>query len=82
MLETRIERILSADIIEANLDGRTAFVTVKFVSRQIIVTRDNDGAVLEGDPDQTQEITDIWTFGRNTRSTDPNWMLVETRSSN
>ena len=82
VLETSIERILSADIIEANLDGRTALVTVKFVSRQLIVTRDSDGAVVEGDPEQTQEITDIWTFARNTRATDPNWMLVETRSSN
>ncbi len=82
VLETRIERILSADIIEANLDGRTAFVTVKFVSRQVIVTRDEEGEVVDGDPDQTQEITDIWTFARNTRATDPNWLLVETRSSN
>ena len=81
-LETRIEQILSADIIEATLDGRTALVTVKFVSRQVIATRDVDGAVIDGDPEQTQDITDIWTFARNTRSNDPNWVLVETRSSN
>ncbi|MCB9948587.1 MAG: Tim44 domain-containing protein [Rhodospirillaceae bacterium] len=81
-LETRIERIVSADILEAEMEGRTAQVTVKFVSRQIIATRDEDGTVIDGDPETAQEITDIWKFARNTRSTDPNWVLVETRPSN
>jgi predicted lipid-binding transport protein (Tim44 family) len=28
------------------------------------------------------QVTDIWTFARNTRSRDPNWTLVATRSEN
>jgi predicted lipid-binding transport protein (Tim44 family) len=28
------------------------------------------------------KITDIWTFARNTRSRDPDWTLVATRSPN
>lgn len=79
-LETRIDRIKDADVTEARLDGRTAFVTVKFVSDQVNVTRDAAGAVLDGDPNVAVEVTDIWTFARNTRSRDPNWALVETRT--
>ena len=78
--ETTLVGIKSADILEAQMDGRTAFVTVKFVSEQINVTRDKDGNVVEGDPGHAAEIIDIWTFARNTRSRDPNWSLVETRS--
>ena len=36
----------------------------------------------DGDPNQVTEITDIWTFSRDTKSGDPNWKLVETRSQN
>jgi predicted lipid-binding transport protein (Tim44 family) len=79
VLETRIDRIRDADVVEARLDGRTAFVTAKFVSDQMNVTRDRNGAVVDGDADKVVEVTDIWTFARNIRSRDPNWLLVETR---
>ena len=81
-LETTLIGIKAADIIEARVDGRTAFVTVKFTSEQVNVTRGEDGTVVDGDPNHVAEIVDIWTFARNTRARDPNWTLVETRSSN
>lgn len=80
-LETRIDRIVDADVVEARLDGRTALVTVKFVSEQMNVVRDRAGAVVDGDPDAAVEATDVWTFARNTRARDPNWSLVETRTT-
>ena len=81
-LETTVIGIKSGEILEARLEGRMAFVTVKFQSEQVNVTRDNSGAVVDGDPTQVTDVTDIWTFARNTRARDPNWTLVETRSSN
>ncbi len=81
-LESTLVGINEADIIEAELQGKTAFVTVKFVSEQINVTRDADGEVVDGDPGGVATVTDIWTFARNTRSRDPNWTLVATGTSN
>jgi len=81
-LETTIIGIKSADVIEAGMDGRNAMVTVKFVSEQVNVTRDSEDRIIDGDPNQVTEITDIWTFSRDTTSRDPNWKLVETRSQN
>lgn len=81
-LETTLVGISEAEIIEAELQGKTAFVTVKFVSEQINVTRDAKGEVVDGDPNAVNTVTDIWTFARNTRSRDPNWTLVATGSSN
>lgn len=77
-LETTIEQIKSAEVVDGRVEGRTAFVTVRFVSSQVNVTRDADGAAIDGDPERVLDVTDIWTFARNTRSTDPNWTLVET----
>jgi predicted lipid-binding transport protein (Tim44 family) len=77
-LETTLVGIKSADLVEARMDGRNAIVTVKFVSEQINVTRNAEGAVVEGDPQQIAAVTDVWTFSRNTRSRDPNWLLVAT----
>ena len=64
------------------MNGRTAFVTVRFVSQQINVTRDTGDAIVEGDPSAAVAVTDIWTFERDTRSRDPNWKLAATRSPN
>lgn len=80
--ETTLVRIKSADIVEARMEGPTALVTVKYVSEQINATRDAEGKVIEGNPDRIAEATDIWTFARNTRSDDPNWILVATDAPN
>jgi predicted lipid-binding transport protein (Tim44 family) len=77
---TTVVGIRSLDIVEADLQGRQALVTVKIVSDQINVTRDGAGGIVEGSPTAVVAITDIWTFSRNTRSRDPNWQLVATRS--
>jgi predicted lipid-binding transport protein (Tim44 family) len=79
-LETRLVRLDNSEIIEAEQAGRNAQVTVKLTSQQINVTRAMDGSIVDGDPDHPTEKTDYWTFARDTRSADPNWVLVATSS--
>jgi len=81
-LESNLVGIDKADIIEAEVKNRTAYVTVKFVSELISVTRDADGDVVEGDPKKVREVTDIWTFARDVGSKNPNWKLVATEAAN
>ena len=78
-LEVDISRITKAEIIDKREEKGTAYVTVRFVSEQCLVTRDSKGKVLEGDPDRYSEVTDIWTFSRPIKSTNPNWKLVATQ---
>lgn len=80
-LTTTLIGIKSAELVEARLQGRDAFVTIKFVSEQVNVTRDAVGTVIDGDPNKVETITDVWTFTRNTKSRDPNWFLVQTDAS-
>jgi predicted lipid-binding transport protein (Tim44 family) len=79
-LESRILALKQIDISEAELDGRTARVTLKIVSDQINVVRAHDGSIVDGDPEHAIEKTDFWTFARDTRSPNPNWELVATDS--
>ncbi|HEU0218145.1 MAG TPA: Tim44/TimA family putative adaptor protein [Stellaceae bacterium] len=79
-LETRIDKLKDIDIFEAGMDARLARVTVKLISDQINVLRAHDGSVVDGDPQHLIEKTDFWTFSRDTRSSDPNWLLVATGS--
>ena len=79
-MEHTLVGIKSAEIVEAFLDGTAAHVTVKFVTDQANVTRDANGEVVDGDPSAVTEVTDFWTFARDTGSRDPNWTLVATRS--
>ncbi|HEY3146326.1 MAG TPA: Tim44/TimA family putative adaptor protein [Dongiaceae bacterium] len=79
--ETTLVGILSADIAAAELaKGEEARVTVKFVSQQINVTKDQEGRIVDGDPSEVANITDVWTFARPVKSRDPNWVLVATES--
>lgn len=80
-LETTITAIKRADIAEARLEGKTAEVTVKFVSDMVSVTKDAQGELVGG-PGREREVTDVWTFARDTTAKDPNWALVATRSEN
>ncbi len=78
--ENRLVNILGLDLVKAGVVGHEARITVRFVSEQIFVTKNANGAVVEGDPDKKIEITDLWTFARDLRSPDPNWILVVTDS--
>jgi predicted lipid-binding transport protein (Tim44 family) len=78
-LDTEVVKLKSMDVTEARMDGSNALVTVTFVSDQVNVVRDAQGHVVDGDPSRIAEVTDIWTFARDTRAKDPNWLLVATR---
>lgn len=78
--ETRFVSIDKAELVGAEVRDRNAQLTIRFVSQMISVTRDKAGAIVDGNPDKVADITDIWTFARDTNSRDPNWKLVGTGS--
>ncbi len=69
-----------AEIVDAALKGRSAQVTARFVSKLVSATRNKAGEVVDGDPVVVADVTDIWTFARDTGSRDPNWLLVATET--
>jgi predicted lipid-binding transport protein (Tim44 family) len=80
-LESRFIAIDKAEITGAELKGRNAQITVRFVSQLISVTRNRAGEPIEGSPDRVTDVTDIWTFSREVGSRDPNWKLIATEAA-
>jgi predicted lipid-binding transport protein (Tim44 family) len=85
--ETKGEKVKStfvgidkADIVSAEMKGTEALVTMRIVSQMISATYDKAGALIDGDAEAVAEISDLWTFSRDSRSRDPNWKLVATES--
>ena len=72
--------ISKADLVEAELKGSSAQLTVKFLSQLISATRDRAGTVISGDSQKIKDVTDIWTFARDMSSRDPNWRLIATQA--
>jgi predicted lipid-binding transport protein (Tim44 family) len=80
--EADLISVIGCEALEVGMDGRIAKVTVKFTSEQTDIVKDSEGRIIAGEPGETVEIVDIWTFARDSRSRDPNWQLVATRSPN
>lgn len=78
-LTNEIQAINKAEILEADLDGRNANITVRFAASEISVTRDKEGEIIAGNADRAVEMLDIWTFSRDIKSRDPRWFVIETR---
>ena len=76
---TDIHAIRKAEVLEARLDDKTAFITVRFIAEESSVTRDEKDEIIAGHPERTTEMQDIWTFSRDIKSRSPAWLLAETR---
>jgi predicted lipid-binding transport protein (Tim44 family) len=79
-VENRFVSVDEAEITQAELRGRTAQITVRFHSQLVSATRDKNGNVVDGSAERVSDVTDIWTFARDTSSRDPNWKLVATEA--
>lgn len=79
-VESRFVGIDKATIQQASLTGRKATITMEFVSELISATYDKAGQVVDGDPREIRQVTDVWTFERDVGSRDPNWKLVATEA--
>ena len=72
--------IKSADIKEHKKIDKAIQVTVDFVGEIITCIRDKEKKIISGSPDKIKTIYDTWTFSRDIRSANPNWLLVNTLS--
>jgi predicted lipid-binding transport protein (Tim44 family) len=78
VLDNRLINIERAVISGASLDGGVAHVTVRFDADIAAVTRDSGGKVIAGSLSDAVPTHDAWTFSRDIRARDPNWILTDT----
>jgi predicted lipid-binding transport protein (Tim44 family) len=80
-VETTFVGIEKADVMDAQLRGKTAQITVQFLSKLITATRDVAGTIKDGAADKVVDVTDVWTFARELGSRDPVWKLIATEAA-
>jgi len=65
-------RLMKGDLAEAWREGNREFATVAMRFSMIDVTRNAAGHVVDGNPNQPVDVTELWTF---VRSSGGRWML-------
>ena len=68
----------SAEIKEHKKIDEFIEVTVNFVSEIITCIKDKNKKIISGDPEKIKKVYDTWTFSRDIKSNNPNWLLIET----
>lgn len=78
---TDLARLMSAEIVDAELSGSQARISVRYDAEQSSALVDADGQTVQGDTDILARITEDWTFERNLKSKEPDWLLCEVAPS-
>ena len=79
-MTTTLVSIDKATLIDAQLRGSMAQVSVRFLTKLINVTRDKAGTAVDDMQGKVTDSVDMWTFARDVASRDPNWRLIATES--
>lgn len=74
---TDLARIKSAEIVDAELEGKRAKVSVEFNSELSSALVDADGQAVSGDPDLLNDIREVWVFERLLSAKEPDWSLSD-----
>ena len=77
--ETTFIGINSSKIKEHIFKNNMLEVTVDFVSEIISTIKDKEKKIVSGDPDKIKKVYDTWKFTKDSNSTNPNWLLVDTQ---
>ena len=78
--ETTFIGISSAEVKQHEQNKNMLEVTVEFVSEIISCVKDKDNKIVSGDPEKIKKVLDTWKFSKDTRSTNPNWLLIDTQA--
>ena len=77
-LEITVISVKDPEIKSVNLEKKyIAYFKLLFDSEQVQVTKNSNDEVIDGDNNQILQIKEIWTFSKNLKSKDPNWILEE-----
>ena len=49
------------------------------MSEIISCVKDKNSKIIAGDPEKVKIVYDTWKFSKDTRSSNPNWFLVDTQ---
>ena len=78
--ETTFIGINSAEVKNHQQNKNMLEVTIEFVSEIISCVKDKDNKIVSGDPEKIKKVLDTWKFSKDSRSSNPNWLLIDTQA--
>lgn len=79
-LENTLVRVENVIVERALTKNNMAQIFVRYTTEQVPIIKDQDGEIIEGNPNQIDQVIDTWTFERSLKSKDPNWVLISTNA--
>ena len=73
--------INKTEIFSSEISKTVLRISVLFESFQIKALKDKDNNLIDGDLNKEILVKDIWVFERKINYSNPNWTLIETKSS-
>ena len=73
-----ILKIDEPEIIEIKIkNNKLCFIKLEFKSQQVQTTKDQNDNVIDGNDNLILNITELWTFSKDIKTKNPNWVLEE-----
>ena len=82
-MEITVISVKNPEIKDIKLEKKNiAKIKLSFDSEQVQTLKNKENKIIEGDSNQILSIKEFWTFSKNLKSRDPNWILEEIEESN
>ena len=70
--------IIDVSVIKNNL----CFIKLEFKSQQVQTTKDSNNKIIDGNDNLILNISELWTFSKEIKNKNPNWVLEKIEENN
>ena len=83
ILGITILKIDDPEIIDVSiLKNKLCFIKLEFKSQQVQTTKDSNNKVIDGNDNLILNISELWTFSKEIKNKNPNWILEKIEENN
>jgi predicted lipid-binding transport protein (Tim44 family) len=83
ILGITILKIDEPEIIDVSvIKNKLCFIKLEFKSQQVQTTKDSNNKVIDGNDNLILNISELWTFSKEIKNKNPNWVLEKIEENN
>ena len=83
ILGITILKIDEPEIIDVSIvKNKLCFIKIEFKSQQVQTTKDSNNKVIDGNDNLILNISELWTFSKEIKNKNPNWILEKIEENN
>ena len=78
-----ILKIDEPEIIDVSvIKNKLCFIKLEFKSQQVQTTKDSNNKIIDGNDNLILNISELWTFSKEIKNKNPNWVLEKIEENN